>query len=145
MALHQGMAGSRFCIVTASGIDSRQQNFEVIASVVGAAAELDRKEAAYRTRRGLEGIAVAGRSAGGKAYGYIAARDSGTAQIEINEREAGVVAPNFRHVRRRHVSAVYCGKIERGGRAFSGGVLASERHRTEREAAREMGGECDSR
>lgn len=83
------------CIVTASGIDSRQQNFEVIASVVGAAAELDRKEAAYRTRRGLEGIAVAGKSAGGKAYGYIAARDSEIGQIEINEREAGVVARIF--------------------------------------------------
>lgn len=78
-------------IVTASGVDSRQQNFEVIASVVGAAAELDRKEAAYRTRRGLEGVAVARKSAGGKAYGYIAARDTPSGQIEINEAEAAVV------------------------------------------------------
>lgn len=78
-------------IVTASGMDSRQQNFEVIASVVGAAAELDRKEAAYRTRRGLEGVAVARKSAGGKAYGYIAARDTASGQIEINEAEAAVV------------------------------------------------------
>lgn len=83
------------CVVTASGIDSRQQNFEVIASVVGAAAELDRKEAAYRTRRGLEGRAAAGKSTGGRAYGYVAARDSRTGQIEIDEREAGVVRRIF--------------------------------------------------
>ena len=69
-------------IITASGIDSRQQNFEIIASVIGAAGELERKEAAYRTRRGLEGRAVAGQSTGGKAYGYVAARDSGTGQID---------------------------------------------------------------
>ena len=44
-------------IITASGVDSRQANFEIIASVMGAAGELERKEAAYRTRRGLEGRA----------------------------------------------------------------------------------------
>ena len=83
------------CVVTASGIDSRQPNFEIIASVIGAAAELDRKEASYRTRRGLEGLAVAGKSAGGKAYGYTSARDSGTGRVEINEAEAAVVRRIF--------------------------------------------------
>jgi DNA invertase Pin-like site-specific DNA recombinase len=82
-------------IVTASGIDSRQQNFEIIASVIGAAGELERKEAAYRTRRGLEGRAVAGKPTGGKAYGYIAARDSGTGELEVNEAEAAVVRRVF--------------------------------------------------
>jgi site-specific DNA recombinase len=82
-------------IVTASGMDSRQQNFEIIASVIGAAGELERKEAAYRTRRGLEGRAVAGRPTGGKAYGYIAARDTGTGGIEVNEVEAAVVRRVF--------------------------------------------------
>jgi hypothetical protein len=33
------------CVVTPSGIDSRQPNVEITASVIGAAAELDRKEA----------------------------------------------------------------------------------------------------
>ena len=82
-------------VVTASGIDSRQQNFEIIASVIGAAGELERKEAAYRTRRGLEGRAVAGKPTGGKAYGYIAARDSGTGQLEVNEAEAAIVRRVF--------------------------------------------------
>jgi site-specific DNA recombinase len=83
------------CVITASGVDSRQPNFEIIASVIGAAAELDRKEASYRTRRGLEGLAVAGKSTGGKAYGYVAARDSDTGQVEIKEAEAAVVTRIF--------------------------------------------------
>lgn len=83
------------CVITASGIDSRQPNFEIIVSVIGAAAELDRKEASYRTRRGLEGLAVAGKSADGKAYGYVSARDSGTGRVEINEAEATVVGRIF--------------------------------------------------
>lgn len=65
------------CVITASGIDSRQPNIEIIASVIGAAAELDRKEASYRTR------------------GYVSARDSGTARVEINEAEAAVVRRIF--------------------------------------------------
>jgi site-specific DNA recombinase len=83
------------CVITASGVDSRQPNFEIIASVIGAAAELDRKEASYRTRRGLEGLAVAGKSTGRKAYGYVAARDSSTGRVEIKEAEAATVVRIF--------------------------------------------------
>ena len=82
-------------VITVSGVDSRQQNFEVIAAVMGAAGELERKEAAYRTRRGQEGKARQGLPTGGKSYGYIAARDSGTRRIEINEKEAEVVREIF--------------------------------------------------
>jgi site-specific DNA recombinase len=85
----------RICVVTASGIDSRQQNFEIIASVVGAAAELDRKESSYRTRRGLEGRAVAGKSAGGRAYGYIPASASPSGEIAIHDMQAAIVRRIF--------------------------------------------------
>jgi site-specific DNA recombinase len=95
VALHKELLDLDMCVITASGIDSRQPNFEIIASVIGAAAELDRKEASYRTRRGIEGLAVAGKSAGGKAYGYVSARDSGTGRVEINEAEAAVVRRIF--------------------------------------------------
>jgi len=78
-------------IITASGIDSRQPNFEVIASVYGASAELDRKETGYRTRRGLEGKARAGKSAGGRAYGYNPPALSGTGEMEIDRKQANVV------------------------------------------------------
>ena len=74
--------------LTVSGIDSRQPNFEMIASVMGAAAELDRKETAFRTRRGLKGKALAGSPTGGKTYGY-------TSQNEPVEAEAAIVREVF--------------------------------------------------
>jgi site-specific DNA recombinase len=43
----------------------------------------------------LEGKALAGQPTGGKAYGYIAARDSGTGSIEVNKTEAAVVRRIF--------------------------------------------------
>lgn len=75
-----------FC--TVSGIDSRQANFEIVASVIGAAAEMDRKETAFRTRRGLKGKALAGSPTGGKTYGY-------TSQNELIESEAAIVSEIF--------------------------------------------------
>jgi DNA invertase Pin-like site-specific DNA recombinase len=57
-------------VLTASGMDSRQKTYGMMAAVYGAAAELDRQEAAYRTKRGLEGLAERGLPAGWKCYGY---------------------------------------------------------------------------
>jgi site-specific DNA recombinase len=74
--------------VTVSGIDSRQPNFEMIASVMGASAELDRKETAFRTRRGLKGKALAGSPTGGRTFGY-------TSKNELIETEAPVVREIF--------------------------------------------------
>ena len=91
-------------IVTASGIDSRQAGFDLIAAVMGAAGELDRKETAYRTRRGLEGVARQSRHAGGRPYGYLPAGSekkraagpvSGTGQMEIFPEQARVVLRIF--------------------------------------------------
>ena len=45
-----------------------------------AVAEHARREASYRTRRGLEGKAIKGESAGGRAYGYMPASQSSTGQ-----------------------------------------------------------------
>lgn len=41
----------------------------VLSAVIGSMAEQYRKEIGRRTRRGLEGRARAGKSAGGRAYG----------------------------------------------------------------------------
>ena len=60
-----------------------------------AVAEHARHEASYRTRRGLEGRAIARQSTGGRAYDYTPARDSSTGQIEINEADAAVVRRIF--------------------------------------------------
>ncbi len=81
--------------VTVSGIDSRQANFEMIVAVMGAAGELDRKEAGYRTHRGLEGLAIKHQPTGGRAFGYISATDSGTGKIEINHDQAEIVRRIF--------------------------------------------------
>src|SRR5215470_19531024 len=71
-------------IVTVSGLDSRQPGFKVIAGVMGSVNELARDEAAYRSRRGLEGLARQQKSTGGRAYGYVAARQSNTGRREID-------------------------------------------------------------
>jgi len=54
-----------------------------------------RREASYRTRRGLHGRALAGQSTGGRAFGYVAATGSETGQIKIDEMAAAVVRRIF--------------------------------------------------
>jgi site-specific DNA recombinase len=85
----------RILIMTASGFDSRQPGADLIASVQGAAAELERKETAYRTRRGLEGRARAGKSTGGRCYGYVPASESESGDVAVDETQASVVVRIF--------------------------------------------------
>lgn len=87
-------------IVTASGVDSRQTGFDLIAAVQGAAAELARKEIGYRVRRGKEGLARAKKHTGGRIYGY----DCKNGQLTINAKEARVVRRIF-EMRRDGMSA----------------------------------------
>jgi site-specific DNA recombinase len=54
-------------------------------------ADVYRDQIAYGTRRGLKGRARAQRPTGGKAYVYVAAMDSDTGHIEVNETEAKIV------------------------------------------------------
>lgn len=75
--------------------DSRTESAGILSAVNGAMSEQYRKEIARRTRRGLEGIARAGRSAGGRAYGYISATDSPTNQREVDPEQAAVVGRIF--------------------------------------------------
>jgi len=52
------------------GIDTRREGFEYLLAIRGAMNAGYRREIAKRTHRGLTGVALEGRSAGGKAYGY---------------------------------------------------------------------------
>jgi hypothetical protein len=88
------LADLRIVVVT-HDVDTRRQESKVLLSVTGAMSEAYRDEIARRTRRGLEGRAVAGKSAGGRAYGYIPASHSATGQIEVNEAEAIIVRRIF--------------------------------------------------
>jgi site-specific DNA recombinase len=75
--------------------DTRSENYKLLLSMHGAMADLYRDQIAYRTKRGLEGRAQSGKSTGGRAYGYIAARDSGTGDREIHLEQAGIVRRIF--------------------------------------------------
>ena len=77
--------------VVTQDFDTRQESADILGAVNGAMSEHYRKEIGRRTRRGLEGCARAGTPTGGKAYGYIAARDSGTEQVEVHPEHATVV------------------------------------------------------
>jgi site-specific DNA recombinase len=81
--------------VTAVGDDTRRDGWGLIIQIKQAVAEHARREASYRTRRGLEGRAIKGESAGGRAYGYRPASQSTTGQVEIIETEAAVVRRIF--------------------------------------------------
>jgi DNA invertase Pin-like site-specific DNA recombinase len=57
-------------MITAVGDDTRRDGWGLTVQIKLAMAEHARREASYRTRRGLDGLARAGKNAGGKAYGY---------------------------------------------------------------------------
>ncbi len=81
--------------VVGHGLDTRREESKILLAVSGAMAEAYRDEIARRTRRGLEGRALAGKSTGGRAYGYVAARDSTSGQIEVEPTEAAIVRRIF--------------------------------------------------
>jgi DNA invertase Pin-like site-specific DNA recombinase len=74
--------------VVTQDLDTRHESAEIMGAVGGAMAAAYRKEIGRRTRRGLEGLARNGKSAGGRAYGYMPPALSGTGQIEIDEEQA---------------------------------------------------------
>jgi site-specific DNA recombinase len=88
------LADLGIAIVTAD-FDSRSESAGILGAVLGATGEVYRKEIARRTRRGLEGRALARKPTGGKAFGYIAARDGATGQVEVNVVEAEIVRRIF--------------------------------------------------
>lgn len=77
--------------VVTHDLDTRHESAEIMGAVGGAMASAYRKEIGRRTRRGLEGNARNGKSAGGRAFGYVPTSLSGTGQIEIDENQAPIV------------------------------------------------------
>ena len=57
-------------MLTCTGDDTRRDGWGLTVQIKQAMAEAARREASYRTRRGLEGRARAGKSTGGRAYGF---------------------------------------------------------------------------
>jgi site-specific DNA recombinase len=79
-------------MVTAVGDDTRRDGWGLTIQIKLAMAEHQRREASYRTRRGLDGLARAGKPTGGKAYGYLM-KDR---QRTINAEQAKVVLQMYK-------------------------------------------------
>ena len=82
------------CVV-GRDLDTRAEGSHFVGAIFGATNEHYRREIGRKTYRGQEGNAIARKPTGGKCYGYIAARDGITGQIEINENQAAVVRRIF--------------------------------------------------
>lgn len=76
-------------LVTATGDDTRRDGWGLMLSIKSAMAEHYRREVSYRTRRGLEGRALANESTGGRCYGYTASMRA------IEPQEAAIVREIF--------------------------------------------------
>lgn len=85
----------RVHMVTAVGDDTRRDGWGLTIQIKLAVAEHQRRETGYRTKRGLEGLALAGRSAGGKAYGYVSQTESPTGARAIDPATAPIVREIF--------------------------------------------------
>jgi site-specific DNA recombinase len=82
-------------VVTDDGVDTRIVGMDILIAVKGAIAKQELRQIAHRTHRALKGLALDGRSAGGKCYGYIAATKSASGKREIDETQAREVRRIF--------------------------------------------------
>jgi DNA invertase Pin-like site-specific DNA recombinase len=57
-------------LLTLVGDDTRRDGWGLMLAIKQAMAEHARREISYRTRRGLEGLALAGKPTGGRVYGF---------------------------------------------------------------------------
>lgn len=80
-------------ILTCVGDDTRRDGYGLVLGIKQAIAEHQRREIGYRTRRGLEGLALAGKSTGGTCYGYrngaVHQAEAMTVHFLFTERAAG--------------------------------------------------------
>jgi site-specific DNA recombinase len=85
-------------LLTAVGDDTRRDGWGLLIQIKLAMAEQQRREAAYRTRRGLEGVAEAKRFVGGRPYGYRAnpkGSDEHKGELRIDKEQAKWVKQIF--------------------------------------------------
>jgi|SRR5580700_1482939 len=77
-------------LVTCVGDDTRRDGYGLVLGIKSAIAEHQRREISYRTRRGMEGLARAGKSTGGRCYGYGSPAEADTVRWLFRERAKGV-------------------------------------------------------
>jgi site-specific DNA recombinase len=87
-------AGIRL-IAVSQGIDSDDEQSDVMLTVHGLVDSLYIKELAKKTHRGLEGLALEGFHTGGKCFGYRNIRIGDKVRLEIDPSEAPIVLRIF--------------------------------------------------
>jgi DNA invertase Pin-like site-specific DNA recombinase len=75
-------------LLTAVGDDTRRDGYGLVLGIKQAIAESQRREVSYRTRRALEGLALAGKPTGALPYGYAPGQDDLVATA-FRMRQAG--------------------------------------------------------
>jgi DNA invertase Pin-like site-specific DNA recombinase len=84
--------------VFCTGDDTRRDGYGLVLGIKSAIAEHQRREISYRTRRGMEGLAAAGKSTGGRCYGLPSpkvspertAAEADTVRRVFRERQQGL-------------------------------------------------------
>ena len=82
-------------IAVSQGIDSEDEQAEVLFAVHGLVDTLYIKELGKKTHRALEGLVLRGLHTGGNCYGYRSVRAEGGVRIEVDESESAVVRRIF--------------------------------------------------
>ena len=77
-------------LVTCVGDDTRRDGYGLVLGIKSAIAEHQRREISYRTVRGMEGLARAGKSTGGRCFGYGSPAEADTVRRVFRERAAGL-------------------------------------------------------
>jgi len=130
-------------LVTAVGDDTRRDGYGLMISIKAAMAEHMRKETSYRTRRALEGLALAGKSTGGRYYKdpkvvkrIFEAAAGGASPWQIagalnRERIPGPRGPYWSGATVKRILAAprYAGRLEWGATVSQGGARDSRRTR----------------
>jgi site-specific DNA recombinase len=87
-------AGIRL-IAVSQGVDSADDQADVIWTVHGLVDSLFLKELSKKTHRGMEGLALRGMHTGGRVYGYRSVQVEGGAKLTVFEPEAVIVRRIF--------------------------------------------------
>ncbi len=82
-------------VAVSQGIDSDDEQADVMMTVHGLVDSIYIKELAKKTHRGLEGIALAGFHTGGKCFGYRNVKVGDRVHLEIDQDEASIIRRIF--------------------------------------------------
>ena len=82
-------------VAVSQGIDTQNEQADVLMTVHGLVDSLYIKELSKKTHRGLEGRALQGFHTGGRCYGYNNVTDGGGVRLQVNATEAAIVQRIF--------------------------------------------------